>query len=65
MSWLNGAYELHSCLVIVCHLKLEKDMIDNGYLLCFRWLELLAKPRKVSGQIRPAVPINRHRHLQI
>jgi hypothetical protein len=40
-------------------------MIDNGYLLCFRWLELLAEPRKVSGQIRPAVLSNHHRHLQI
>jgi hypothetical protein len=40
-------------------------MVDNGYLLCFRWLELLAEPQKVSEQIRPAVPSNRHRHLQI
>jgi hypothetical protein len=40
-------------------------MIDNGYLLCFRWLELPAEPRKDSGQIRPAVLSNRHRHLQI
>jgi hypothetical protein len=29
-------------------------MVDNGYLLYFRWLELLAEPRKDSGQIRPA-----------
>jgi hypothetical protein len=40
-------------------------MIDNGYLLCFRWLELLAEPRKVSGQIKPAVLSNHHHHLQI
>jgi hypothetical protein len=40
-------------------------MVDNGYLLCFRWLELLTEPRKVSGQIRLVVPSNRHRHLQI
>jgi hypothetical protein len=40
-------------------------MIDNGYLLCFRWLELLADPRKDFGQIRPAVLSNHHRHLQI
>jgi hypothetical protein len=40
-------------------------MVDNGYLLCFRWLELLAEPRKDSGQIRPVDPSNRHRHLQI
>jgi hypothetical protein len=40
-------------------------MIDNGYFLYFRWLELLAEPRKVSGQIRLAVLSNRHRHLQI
>jgi hypothetical protein len=39
-------------------------MIDNGYLLCFRWLELLAEPRKDSGQMKPAVLSNRHRHLQ-
>jgi hypothetical protein len=39
-------------------------MIDNGYLLCFRWLELLAEPRKDLGQIRPAVLSNCHRHLQ-
>jgi hypothetical protein len=40
-------------------------MIDNGYLLYFRWLELLAEPRKVSGQIRPVVPSNRHQPRQI
>jgi hypothetical protein len=40
-------------------------MVDNRYLLCFRWLELLVEPRKVSGQIRPVDPSNRHRHLQI
>jgi hypothetical protein len=40
-------------------------LIDNGYLLCFRWLEVLTKPRKVSGQIRPTVPINRHQPRQI
>jgi hypothetical protein len=40
-------------------------MVDNGYLLCFRWLELLVEPRKDSGQIRPVVLSNRHRHLQI
>jgi hypothetical protein len=40
-------------------------MVDNGYLLYFRWLELLAEPRKDSGQIRPAVLSNRHPHLQI
>jgi hypothetical protein len=40
-------------------------MVDNGYLLYFRWLELLAEPRKDSGQIRPVVLSNRHPHLQI
>jgi hypothetical protein len=35
-------------------------MVDNGYLLCFRWLELLVEPRKVSGQTKLAVPNNRH-----
>jgi hypothetical protein len=40
-------------------------MIDNGYLLCFRWLELLAELRKVFGPIRPVDPSNCHRHLQI
>jgi hypothetical protein len=38
-------------------------MVDNGYLLCFRWLELLAEPWKDSGQIRPVVLSNRHHHL--
>jgi hypothetical protein len=40
-------------------------MVDNGYLLYFRWLELLAEPRKDSGQIRTVVLSNHHRHLQI
>jgi hypothetical protein len=40
-------------------------MVDNGYLLCFRWSELLAEPRKVSGQIRPVDLSNHHRHIQI
>jgi hypothetical protein len=40
-------------------------MVDNGYLLCFRWWELLAEPWKVFGQIRPVDLSNRHRHLQI
>jgi hypothetical protein len=40
-------------------------MVDNGYLLCFRWLELLAEPRKDSGQIRPVVLSNHHRHLRL
>jgi hypothetical protein len=40
-------------------------MVDNGYLLCFRWWELLVEPRKVSGQIRPVDPSYHHRHLQI
>jgi hypothetical protein len=39
-------------------------MVDNGYLLYFRWLELLEEPRKDFGQISPVVPNNRHRHLQ-
>jgi hypothetical protein len=30
-----------------------------------RWLELLAEPRKDSGQIRPVVLSNRHHHLPI
>jgi hypothetical protein len=34
-------------------------MVDNGYLLCFRWLELLVEPRKVFGQTKLAVPSNR------
>jgi hypothetical protein len=33
-------------------------MVDNGYLLCFRWLELLVEPRKVSGQTKLAVLSN-------
>jgi hypothetical protein len=40
-------------------------MVDNGYLLYFRWLELLEEPRKDSGQVSLVVPINHHRHLQI
>jgi hypothetical protein len=40
-------------------------LIDNGYLLCFRWLDLLAEPQKVSGQIRLAAPSNRHQPRQI
>jgi hypothetical protein len=40
-------------------------MVDNGYLLYFRWLELLAEPRKDSGWIRPVVLSNRLPHLQI
>jgi hypothetical protein len=40
-------------------------MIDNGYLLCFRWLELLAEPWKDSRQIRLAVLSNHHHHPQI
>jgi hypothetical protein len=40
-------------------------MVDNGYLFCFRWSELLAEPRKVSGQSRPVDLSNHHRHLQI
>jgi hypothetical protein len=39
-------------------------MVDNGYLLCFRWLELLAEPQKDSGQIRLVV-LSNHHHLQI
>jgi hypothetical protein len=31
-------------------------MVDNGYLLCFRWLELLVEPRKVSGQTTQQPP---------
>jgi hypothetical protein len=40
-------------------------MVDNGYLLYFRWLELLEEPRKDSGQVSLVVLSNRHRHLQI
>jgi hypothetical protein len=40
-------------------------MVDNGYLLGFRWLELLVEPRKDFGQIRLVVLSNRHHHLQI
>jgi hypothetical protein len=37
----------------------SKNMVDNGYLLCFRWLELLVEPRKFFGQTKLAVPSNR------
>jgi hypothetical protein len=40
-------------------------MVNNEYLLYFRWLELLAEPRKDSGQVSPVLLSNRHRHLQI
>jgi hypothetical protein len=40
-------------------------MVNNGYLLYFRWLELLVEPRKDSGQVSPVVLSNHHRHLQI
>jgi hypothetical protein len=40
-------------------------MVDNGYLLYFRWWDLLAELRKDSGQIKLAVLGNHHRHLQI
>jgi hypothetical protein len=40
-------------------------MVDNRYLLYFRWLALLAEPRKDSGQIRLVVLSNHHCHLQI
>jgi hypothetical protein len=40
-------------------------MVDNGYLLCFSWLELLVEPRKVSGPTKLAVPSNRHQPHQI
>jgi hypothetical protein len=43
----------------------SKNMVDNGYLLCFRWLELLVEPRRVSGQTKLAVPNNRHQPRQI
>jgi hypothetical protein len=43
----------------------NKNMVDNGYLLCFRWLELLVEPRRVSGQTKLAVPNNRHQPHQI
>jgi hypothetical protein len=39
-------------------------MVNNGYLLYFRWLELLEEPRKDSGQVSLVVPSNHHRHLQ-
>jgi hypothetical protein len=40
-------------------------MVDNGCLLYFIWLELLAEPRKDSGQISLVVLSNHHPHLQI
>jgi hypothetical protein len=40
-------------------------MVDDGYLLCFRWLELHVEPRKVSGQTKLAVPSNCHQPHQI
>jgi hypothetical protein len=40
-------------------------MVNNGHLLCFRWLEPRVEPRKVSGQTMPAVPNNRHHQPQI
>jgi hypothetical protein len=43
----------------------SKNMVDNGYLLCFRWLELLVEPRRVFGQTKLAVPNNRHQPRQI
>jgi hypothetical protein len=43
----------------------SKNMVDNGYLLCFRWLELLVEPRKVFGQTNLAVPSNRPQPCQI
>jgi hypothetical protein len=39
-------------------------MVDNGYLLYFRWLELLVEPRKDSGQVSLVVLNNHNRHLQ-
>jgi hypothetical protein len=43
----------------------SKNMVDNGYLLCFRWFELLVEPRRVSGQTKLAVPSNRPQPCQI
>jgi hypothetical protein len=43
----------------------SKNMVDNGYLICFRWLEPHVEPRKVSGQTKLAVPNNRHQPRQI
>jgi hypothetical protein len=40
-------------------------MIDNGYLLGFRWWELLAELRKDFGPIKPVVPSNRHQLRRI
>jgi hypothetical protein len=39
-------------------------VINNGHLLCFRWLEPHVEPRKVSGQTKLAVPNNRHHLVQ-
>jgi hypothetical protein len=39
-------------------------MVDNGYLLYFRWLELLEEPLKDSGQVSLVVLSNHHHHLQ-
>jgi hypothetical protein len=33
----------------------SKNMVVNGYLLCFRWLELLVEPWKVFGQTKLVV----------
>jgi hypothetical protein len=43
----------------------SKNMVDNGYLLCFRWLELPVEPRKVSDQTKLAVLSNHHQPRQI
>jgi hypothetical protein len=40
-------------------------MVDNGYLLGFRWLEQLVGLWKVFGLIKLAVPNNRHQPRQI
>jgi hypothetical protein len=42
----------------------SKNMVDNGYLLCFRWLELLVEPRRVSDRTKLAVLSNRHQSRQ-
>jgi hypothetical protein len=39
-------------------------MVNNGYLLYFRCLELLEELRKDSGQVSLVVLSNHHRHLQ-
>jgi hypothetical protein len=38
----------------------SENRTDNGYLPCFRWLELPAELQKVFGLIKPAVLSNRH-----